>query len=179
MKKNRLIEVDGKKIRRQYFNIFMFFEIALALFMTIPALVFNTLWGNSGTKLNSWSEIFTHVIAVFIGLMLPVILISFLNRFLFGKVICVLNETGIYYLKGNAKRVIKWENVNCMEYGIRLWPFFTQIDHPFCYVHIIGEGSDEYINHAPFMLLKQVKKYNNRIKWKFEKQDSSWQCSRL
>lgn len=169
MKKDPLREIDGKKIRRQYFNIFIFVEIIMSLFLVTPILVINTLWGDSGTKLNSWSEMFTDIIAVAIVLMLPFMLISFFNRFLFGKIVCVLNDKGVYYLKGASKRVAKWDDIHCIEYGIRMWPFFVTFDHPWCYAHIIGEDLDVNISHTPFMLLKKTKKHNKKIKLEFEK----------
>lgn len=165
---NRLSDTDGTKIRRQYLNIFVFVMLAMSLLTVTPVLVMNTLWGDSGTRLNSWSEIFTHIIAVALVLMLPFILVSVVNRFLFGKVVCVLNDRGISYRKGSAIREIRWEDVRGLEYGIRIFPFFATSEHPWCYARITGNKPDASIDQAPFMLLKKVKKYTD-AKITFEK----------
>lgn len=166
MKANKLKEINGKKIRRQYLNIYIWFILALS-FMTIPLLIMNTLWGDSGTKLNSWSEISTYFVAIV--LISPLIIISFFNRFLFGKIVCVLSENGIHYLNGTKARVAKWENIDYIEYGIRMWPFFMTFDHAWCYARVIGDDLDVNIDQAPFMLIGKARKYNKRIKLKFEK----------
>lgn len=169
MKENKLKSIEGQKIRRQYFNIFIFMELIISIFTVTPMLVINTLWGDSGTKLNSWSEIFTHIISVAIALMLPFAIISFFNRFLFGKTVCVLNEKGIHYPRGEKIRVRKWEDVDYIEYGIRMWPFFMTDNHKWCFARLIGKNFDDIIDYAPFMIGRKAKKYKPKLKIKLEK----------
>ena len=168
MAKNKLREVAGTRIRRQYFNVFAWYEFVLPVGCALPMLVMNTLWGPRGTKLNSWSEIFTHILLVDLFFISPLLIASLFNRRFFGKIVCVLNEKGVYYLYGQQKRVAKWEEIEEIEYCIRLWPFFMT-NRVWCHARLKGSDFDVMIDQAPMMLLQKARAYDKRVKLRLEK----------
>ncbi len=165
MIQTRLCDIDGKKIRRQYFNIFVYLEIMLAFVPVTIILGANSIWGDSGTKLSSISEYMIKVVSVFFVLMLPCIILSAFNRKFLGKIVCVLSDEGICFEKGT----ICWDNIERIEYEIRIFPFLCTTDGVNCYANIITADKAIKINQAPHMLLSQIKKQHPDINIKLGK----------
>lgn len=156
MRPNRkLRDIKGQKIRRQYYNVFFYLEASVVLPMVTVLLTVNTLFGKSGTKLQSPMEIF-QLFFVFFVLMSPVLLLSLLNRFLFGKIVCVLDENGLHYSDG----FMEWSAVTRIEYDIHL---FGRHEPRYCDARVIGNGTEITLRQAPHFLLKKAKKYHPDI----------------
>lgn len=153
---NKLLPIEGEKIRRQYFNIVLYFGTLCVVPFTLITYLMNTLLGKEGEILQS----FTDVIYVFIGfliLMIPFFLLSVLNRFLFGQVVCVLEKEGLHHSEG----FIIWDAIVKIEYELNI-P--SKDKKYFCYAHIIKQGIfDAEIIHAPYYLLKEAKNYHPDI----------------
>lgn len=88
--------------------------------------------------------------------MSPLLLLSLLNRFLFGKVVCVLDENGLHYEGG----FIEWSAVTGIDYEARL-PLRS--GPAYSYARIIGSGIEIKLLHAPHLLLKKARKHNPDI----------------
>ena len=108
------------------------------------------------------------MILVDLVLIFPLLIASLFNRRFFGKIVCVLNEKGIYYLYGEQKRVAKWEEIERIEYCIRMWPFFMT-NRIWCHARVICGDSVVEIHQVPLMLIQQARKYRRGIKFCFEK----------
>lgn len=155
-KENRLLNIDGQKIRRQYFNGILYFGTLCVVPFTLITFIMNHLLGKDGETLRTFSD----VIYVFIGfliLMIPIILLSILNRFLFGEVICVLEKEGLHHKDG----FIIWDAIVKLEYEINI-PSKDKMY--FCYVNITKHSRfGAEIIHAPFYLLKEAKNYHPNL----------------
>lgn len=116
---------DGVKIRMQYFNmpIFAAFGLVILIFFIGGAVA-----------IKNKEPFFSHdIIPAFGGLFVltaPFILLSVLNRFFFGRVICVINDEGIRVIDG--PQIIKWGEITNVSYtpagvvGHRL--YFSEAD---------------------------------------------------
>ncbi|MBR3979253.1 MAG: hypothetical protein IKJ94_06495 [Oscillospiraceae bacterium] len=154
MKQKQPKDLIGIQIRRQYFNIpiFIFLSVLLLAFETVT---FVPLF-ESNFSFNKWlDDIFASVFTLSI-LIIPCVILSVLNRFFFGKIICVLNEEGIYYTDG----LIKWDDI----LGIRYHITFLGRTHfqPAC-VDIACKKATIQIKSAPLYMLSVAKKYNPDI----------------
>ncbi len=151
--KNNLLNIDGQKIRRQYFNGILGFALVCVVPYTLISYLMNLFFGREGQALQQFSD----VIGVFIGLlviMIPVILLSILNRFLFGDVVCVLEKEGLHHKEG----FIIWDAIVKMEYELNI-P--SKDKKYFCYVNITKHSRfGAEIIHAPYFLLKEAKNYH-------------------
>lgn len=88
MKKNHLREIDGDKIRCQYFT----WPILILLFcmILVPYCLFLFYLGEEEFNLLKWlSDLFVSV-EVCLVFAIPFIILSVLNRRFFGKIICVI-----------------------------------------------------------------------------------------
>lgn len=116
---------DGVKIRMQYFNAPIFAVIALIVFM---------LFIGGAVAIKNKESIFSHdMITSFGGLFIltaPFIILSAINRFFFGRVVCVINDEGIRLI--DEPQIIKWGEIVKVSYtpagviGHRL--YFSEAD---------------------------------------------------
>ena len=97
MKKNELRDIDGKKIRRQYFNTPLIFLFSLMFAIPYSITVFSLALG----KYEQYELLSTlkSSVLVCVILSLPFLILRTLNKHFFGKIICVLNQKGIHHLK--------------------------------------------------------------------------------
>ena len=111
MVENTLKYIDGKKIRRQYFNVPLI--IIYTFMLAIPYFIF--VISLCVGKFDSYGRVSTFFISVWICFVfsLPLLILSILNRYCFGKIICVLGEEGIYYANGSK---LCWETAQKIEY---------------------------------------------------------------
>lgn len=99
---------DGTKIRMQYFNIPVFTFLALVI---VPVLfIAPAVAIKNKEPLFSYDLLTTLGVSVII--LLPFILLSVLNRFFFGKVVCVINDKGIRLIDD----FIKWDDITEISY---------------------------------------------------------------
>lgn len=155
--KIQLRDIAGEKIRWQYFNVPIYELLYVAYIVAVMCIVF---------VIDAWSlevtaaEVFA-MLSMFGILLLPFVILSAINRFWIGKIICVLNEEGIYYKDG----LIKWEAVTHIEYNAEQPTRYNR--HSSAY--IIGKNMKVELAHAPYMLLRKAKKYNPEIITGFSK----------
>ncbi len=160
MKHNHLKDLIGERIRHQYFNfpIYIFLSILLLAFEIVT---FIPLF-ESDFNFNKWTEdIFASVftITIFIA---PCIVFSVLNRFFFGKIVCVLNDEGIHYKDG----LIKWNDILSVKYNIT---HIGRFHFRPAYIDVVCKNKTIQIESVPLYMFSIVKKFNVDIKIKNDK----------
>lgn len=158
MKYNPLNDKDGIKIRRQFFNVVIFIILAIMICVIYSILVITLLDNNF--VMADWLNSVKISFLVCFGISVPFIIASILNRHYFGKIVCVVNEHGIYYEDG----FIYWCDIEKIEYTIAT--FGTHNSYSPCYVEIYTKEKEITINHAPLYLLSRAKKLRKDIKVK-------------
>ena len=101
MKKNHLREIEGDKIRWQYFTWPIVILLFCMLFVPYCIFVFSLYAGNF--NLSNWLSGLLVSFEVCLVFAVPFFILSVLNRRFFGKIICVINEDGIHYKDGLLK----------------------------------------------------------------------------
>ena len=156
-----LKNVKGERIREQYFNVFIFLLIFFAFIPCTILFTINTIADGLGTKFNEISDVLDAVFMILKILILPVVL-SVLNRYVFGEIICVLDNVGINYSGG----FIRWDSITDIVYVI---DFPDKVSFGCCYARVIGKDINIKIYSAPVFLLLRAKKYNENIKVRYSK----------
>ncbi len=159
MKRNPLKDIEGKKIRKQYFNVPIYLYSAMCLFVLLFVTFEQIYSGNFNFE--QWIEDVFAVLFVFVLFIVPLLILSVLNRFLFGKIVCVLNEKGIYYSEGYTY----WHDIDCLEYSatqLGRWSFYP------AYIDIVCKKKSIRILSAPYYTLSVSRKYHSKIKTKFD-----------
>ncbi len=160
MKKNRLAEVSGKTIRRQYFNLSIYF----ILFFDLE---FSLFWVSlhrdmSRETLSSLSDLW---VASFV-LIIPLIGLSIFNRFFFGRIVCVADEEGLHTAEG----FFPWDCIASMSYapsvpskhgpmipnGINLYTVRTKN-------HRYGQG-EVFIPQVPVYAMTVIRRHKPDVK---------------
>ncbi len=148
----------GYKIRTQYFNFLLLAELCVFI-AVIAILALNTLLDGSGTKLKSFAEVIS-LFFVFVVLISPIWILSLINRRFFGKIVCILTDSGIKY----GDETIKWEDITEIVYEVNPSMSLGSSAKGSCsYARVIGGEIDIQINKAPLMIVKKAKKYKKEI----------------
>ena len=164
MKKNELRGIDGKKIRRQYFNAPLIFLFSLMIAIPYSITVFSFAMGKyEQYELPSTLGTSILVCGIF---SLPFLILRVLNKHFFGKIICVLNAEGIHHPKG----VLKWEAVEKIEYAIDSKPRYkSDPSRAFRAIVYYAQGTKHLVlEKAPISLLSRIKKYRKDIDTRIE-----------
>ena len=159
MKKNELRGIDGKKIRRQYFNAPLIFLFSIMIAIPYAITVFSLAMGKyEQYELSSTLRTSILVCGIF---SLPFLILRVLNKHFFGKIICVLNEEGIHHPKG----MLKWEAVEKIEYAIDAKPRYkSDPSRAFRAIVYYAQGTKHLIlEKVPISLLSRIKKYRKDI----------------
>ena len=100
-----LREVEGTKIRRQYFT----WVIYTAVILEVLVVALLSLYWLSGEIPDSvWPGMLLNTTIPLLIFFSPGIVLAILNRSHFGEIICVLAEQGIYHQGG----FVPWENID-------------------------------------------------------------------
>ena len=146
-----LKNVDGTKIRWQYFSVYIY-----ALLSFLPAiLIMISILDIKAGKFD-WANI-TDGILTEVIILSPLFLLSFANRFIFGKLICVVNENGLYL----ENDFIPWEKIKKIEYHPEI-PQKHRVNFTYATVMVEDSKFHEYeldIVHFPIYGLRRIKKY--------------------
>ena len=159
MEENTLKYVDGRKIRRQYFNapLIIIYTMMLAIPYFIYVIAF--LVG----KFDSYghpSTFFTSVWMVFV-FSLPLLFLRTLNQYCFGRIICVLSKDGIHYAN---KGKICWETIEKIEYVIGSKPRYrSDIGKPFRVIIYTQGGRHIVLDKVPMCMVSYIKKHQKDI----------------
>ena len=149
MQENSLKCIQGKKIRRQGFNIPLI--ILYSMMFAIPYCIFAISWCVG--KLDTYGSPTTFGTSVLLCFLfsVPFLVLRSLNKHFFGKIICVLDEEGIYYAN---KGKLCWDSIEKIEYVIDSYcdvKFFRR--NKYKYVNLLEENNKFYklINGCSFM----------------------------
>lgn len=155
-----LQEVNGKKIRRQYFE-----GICWGYWIAVIYIVLFVTFCYIKVGRDDFS-LMEFVICFFMTLVFWIFLciLRLCNRFLIGRCVCVINEQGIYSNQGFRN----WNDIKELEYhiGSRGRTYYDC-----CAVTIRRYKKEIIIPHAPRYLLKLAKKYNSDIDTFLRKED--------
>lgn len=166
-----LREIPGERLRRQYFNIPIYLLLSMYSGILSGCIAIGIREQTLCTP--QW---FTEVLPWGViggAILLPFVILAVLNRFCFGELICVLNEKGLYYMDGDSRRCIDWRDIktvvyepdlpnkDCWRHGcfntayVTVKPFKKEIEHE--------------LTHAPFALLRKMKRYAPNATYGFTK----------
>lgn len=157
--------INGQKIRRQFFNgpIYLLSSVLVPLYFFL--LISDLATGHGFLETIRELIISLWVPFVWIG---PLVILSFLNRSHFGRIICVLTPDGLQHDRG----FIPWEQITMIEYEIvlprRNYTYTNQINSCFAHIHV-KDTKDLLLVQAPYMLLQAVQNYNPDIRTSFTK----------
>lgn len=169
MRDKHMDQINGTKIRWQFFTWPIFILLFCMIFVPFTILIFDLYEGKfifsewlSGLSISVW---------VCLVLAIPFIILYILNLRFFGKIICVLNSDGIHYENG----LLKWEDITNIEYeivfpGRRLW---KSRENRYCHAVIYTEKETIKLIHTPIYFIFKVKKYKPSIDAKLSK-GSKW-----
>jgi hypothetical protein len=164
MKDIPLKERDGIKIRRQFFNGIIL--VILALWLYIPYCILTIVFLVDKFVASECLTIVASCSVICLALIIPFIILALLNRKYFGKILCVLNEHGIYHENG----FIYWSDIDKIVYtpsspGLYRWSRFPS------YVEIHTKSKVIEIDRAPSYLLFRAKKLHSKLKVGINKSD--------
>lgn len=163
-----LKNINGAKLRRQYFNtplylILPVIPLCVLLFAMVSIRHNEFSWG-------AWIMQSLEGIGLVLAILSPFIVLSVLNLFLFGKIVSVINDQGIY-LENNF---ILWDKIHKITY-IPDTPSkyqYSVLHHRYTRLNltVTGETGEEYdveIKNFPFYGLFKLKKFCPDKKIKF------------
>lgn len=159
----RLRNTPGERIKRQYFNMPLYIYSSFSVQIVILLPILNIFLGKENMTRYTIIDMFGMLCFVLL-FFIPLIVLSILNRFVFGRVVCVINQEGVHYEQG----VISWDKISNIEYEIELPSRSASRDRS-CFARLLGDELDVQLIHAPYYFTKRAKKYNSKIKVKFSK----------
>ena len=143
--------LHGTRIRWQYFSVLLYIMMSFAPMPLIMIAFLGFEAGNYG-----WSDLWVGLWVWFVFLS-PLILLAILNRFAFGKILCVANEKGLHF----EATFVAWKDLKKIEYHPDIFS-----KHKANYsraTFIVKDGEDgefEFdVLHFPLHGLKKIKKY--------------------
>ena len=168
-KNSKLLSKNGKKIRWQYFNTYIY--IQLSFIPAVPVMIILTelkkgnfdIW-NGIVEMAGATPVILAMYAIFIG---PFIVLSILNRFCFGKVLGVVDNSTLFL----NDREIDINNIIEIAYHPRV---MSRSKFSSCYATFVVQtkngGTESFdVIHFPLYGLKEIKKYNPNIELSFDK----------
>ena len=159
--------MDGRKIRQQYFMIPVLMHYVLMLFVPYCILIFTIQLGKF--NMQEWLSSIWISVWVCFCFSIPWVILKFLNKAYFGKVICVLTEDGIHYNDG----FVEWNRISKIEYVIDL-PARNRYDPKRkCRAIVHTENETISLFSAPHSILRSVKKLKPQIKTQMAN-ESKW-----
>lgn len=162
---SQLKDISGEKIRRQYFNKF----ICLVFLVLVMIPLMMTVIGLKGNSLDLSEIAETIMITLWVGgvFLAPFIGVSLLSRFLFGKIVGVVNNEGLFL----ENDFIPWEDIDEIVYVPDAISIY-RLNHSCATVLVNPSGKKEYaldIINFPMYGLRKIKKYRPEIKIKLGK----------
>jgi hypothetical protein len=164
-----LEEIEGKKIRWQYFNTFIY--IMLAIIPAVPVMIIAQelrkgnldIW-NIIVEMSGATPVMIVMYGIFIG---PFVILSIFNRFSFGKLLGVVTEDTLFL----ENREIPITDINKIVYHPRVMTR-RSISYSYATIFIRTKANNTQpldVVHFPMYGLKEIKKYNKDIKLSCDK----------
>jgi len=167
-KNAELLEKSGEKIRWQYFNTYIygmlsFIPAIITMIITLEIRVGNLdIWQIILEMLEA-TPVMVAMYGIFIG---PFVVLSIFNRFCFGKVVGVVNESTLFLKNREIPLNSIKEIIYHPEISSKSDPGYTH-----AVIVVQAKNKTEKINavHFPIYGLRIIKKYNANIKLRFSK----------
>ncbi len=155
----KLKDISGIKIRRQYFK--MFYYIVFLAVVMVPLMMTVIRLKENNFDLAEIVE--TIITALWVGgvFLSPVIVWSLLSRFVFGKIVGVVNDAGVFV----ENNFIQWVDIKEIIYD-------TDINYTCATIAVETSNDEEYtvdIMHFPAYGLRKIKKCRPETKIKLGK----------
>lgn len=168
-KNSELLNKSGKKIRWQYFNTFIYIMLAIMPVAPVMIIILELKQGNVDiwgviAEMAGAIDVVLAIYAIFIG---PFIVLSVLNRFCFGKVLGVVDNTTLSL----NEREIDINNIIEIVYHPRI---LSRSSLSFCSATFTLQTKNDGVQsfevvHFPLYGLKIIKKYNPNVKLSCDK----------
>ena len=162
-----LSQINGTKIRRQYFNFILYVFLA-TLLPIIPMIFILECEKQNVSVWTSWHLLWnttTEALPTIVSFILPLFLLSVCSKFIFGKTIAVVEQKGLYL----DNTFIPWEDIKSVEYNAT---HFSRFNFRAAYITITVAPvrKREYVVEVSnFTLygLKKLKKHlpNQTVRW--------------
>ena len=154
-----LSQINGTKIRRQYFN-FILYTFLATLLPIIPMIFILECEKQSVSIWSSWNllwRIAAEALPTIAVLILPLFLLSVCSKFVFGKTIAVVEPKGLYL----DNVFIPWEDIKAVEYNAM---HFSRFNFRAAYItiNVAPAGKREFsVEVSSFTLygLRQLRKH--------------------
>ena len=144
---------SDKIIRMQYFNFVLFFWTFCAIWIPFAIIVIDLMLDRRFTWADMLESVWITLLLCGV-LALPFVVLSILNRYLFGKVVCMLCEDGIQ----SDDTLIKWENIEKIEYQIELPARGMFLHKQYNRAIVYTKNKEIPIQHAPLYILRAAKR---------------------
>ena len=148
-------DLDGTKIRRQYFNHIIFYVFFILIIPLSLLMLYNTVF-NASYGISFRNHTCATIIIISLVFLVPFFILSIFNRFAFGKTICVLTDKGLCC----NQCCIKYEDIIKVEYHAQIW---SRTRFYYNYAVIKTKDNEYKLPHAPLLLLSKLKKINPNI----------------
>ena len=162
-----LSQINGTKIRRQYFNFILYVFLA-TLLPIIPMIFILECEKQNVSVWTSWHLLWnttTEALPTIVSFILPLFLLSVCSKFIFGKTIAVVEQKGLYL----DNTFIPWEDIKSVEYNAT---HFSRFNFRAAYITITVAPvrKREYVVEVSnFTLygLRKLKKHlpNQTVRW--------------
>ena len=164
-----LEEIEGQKIRWQYFNTWIY--MMLAIIPAVPVMIIMgelregnfDIW-NVIVEMSSATPVMIAMYGFFIG---PFAILSIFNRFCFGKLLSVVTEDTLFW----ENREIPITDINKIVYHPRVMTR-RSISYSYATIFIRTKANNTQpldVVHFPLYGLRKIKKYNKEIKLSWDK----------
>lgn len=160
-----LNNAEGRKIRFQYFNVIIYYLLAFLPVVPIMILIIGSKHENY--VLPTVYELVFEMLKIWVPIILPFVFLSILNRFLFGKTICTVNDKEM--VLENTKIPLKC--VKSVSYTPKLISRH-KVNYTFATLHIDSSEKGEYtidLLHFPLYGLRVIKSFKPDIEIKLTK----------
>ena len=159
MQENSLKYIQGKKIRRQGFHIPL--VILYSMMLAIPYCIFAISWCIGKFDIREIPTAFWTSIVVCFLFSAPFLVLRLLNKYFFGRIICVLDEEGIYYAN---KGKFCWDSIEKIEYVIDSKARYKNDSGKTWRVIIYTHGGKHVtLEKAPLYIISSIKKYQKSL----------------
>lgn len=159
---------SDKIIRMQYFNFVLYYCVFCAVWIPFTVIFISLMLGGF-----TWAEALETVwisLVLHGMLALPFIVLSILNRYLFGKVVCMLCENGIQ----SDDTLIKWENIEKIEYQIELPARGMFLHKQYNRAIVYTKNKEISIQHAPLYILRAAKRIRPELDARINKSSRNY-----
>ncbi|MBE6645922.1 MAG: hypothetical protein E7612_11240 [Ruminococcaceae bacterium] len=162
-----LNQINGTKIRRQYFNFILYVFLA-TLLPIIPMIFILECEKQNVSVWNSWRLLWNttaEALPTIASFILPLFLLSVCSKFIFGKTIAVVEQKGLYL----DNTFIPWEDIKSVEYNTT---HFSKFNFRAAYITITvapARKREYVVEVSNFTLygLRKLKKHlpNQTVRW--------------